>query len=517
MVLLPRDRLEVTPGCRVEVLSGRHFPAFGAGDEGVVLRVDQEAQNCEVLFTGKSHGVPVALRHLRVVSRPEVTHRQDAINENLFGVHDDRHHHHHYEYPELARDSTPDGWSAIAGLVPGAVEAKVKTEASRYRSASVSHARSTQSEVPRYSRSVQGASSSAEVESLRQALEECVRAIGTCARALDAMQVDGNAFHISQVLYEAADAGMKALSSTSSRHSHTHCYSRSVSPGPSGRSYLSATPPRTNHYHLDDGIGGSYTAASPYTPGRSSRRSFTAAPPPGAFGPPPPWGVAPCSAWHSVHVPAMGPPPPPPFGANPCCPPPMMPFPRPPGSGGPCGHQCSTATFGTGPSKGSGLHATAVPYSCNGRAGGPLTPPNLNGAVPGLTPPPGPALQATTVGAPPGTMVVTGPDLNHSGVPDALEKPGIVPTNLGPVIVSDSKHSMEHSSSTTATFATCSNPPPTILPPTAVPPTASGHSTPSTTFATCGNPPPTILPPSASGHSTPPPPNQYPHQGSGFH
>mmetsp|Transcript_51846 Transcript_51846/g.116916 ORF Transcript_51846/g.116916 Transcript_51846/m.116916 type:complete len:495 (+) Transcript_51846:39-1523(+) len=494
MVLLPRDRLEVTPGCRVEVLSGRHFPAFGAGDEGVVLRVDNEAQNCEVLFTGKSHGVPVALRHLRVVSRPEVTHRQDAINENLFGVgmHDEayHHHHHHHEYPDLAREQTADGWSAIAGLVPGAVEAKVKTEASRYRSSSVTQARSSHSDVPRSSRSVHGTSSSAEVASLRQALEECVRAIGTCARALDAMKVDGNAFHISQVLYEAADAGMKALSSSSSSRSHTHCYSRSVSPGPSGRSYLCATPPRSNHY-MDDGMVPSYTTASPYTPGRSSR-SFVA-PPPGPFGPPPPpvWGGGPCSAWHSVHVPAMGPPPP--FGASHCCPPPAhMPFPRPPGSG----HQCSTATFGTGPSAGPGLHATAVPYDCNGRAGGAqLTPPNLNGAVPGLTPPT--ALQATTVGAPPGTMVVTGPDLNRSGVPDALEKPGIVPTNLGNVVVtSDPKHNMEHSSShhaSTTTFATCSNPPPTIMPPTALPPTASGHSTP------------------------PLPPTHYPNHGNGFH
>eukprot|EP00404_Azadinium_spinosum_P001697 CAMPEP_0180431860 /NCGR_PEP_ID=MMETSP1036_2-20121128/8618_1 /TAXON_ID=632150 /ORGANISM="Azadinium spinosum, Strain 3D9" /LENGTH=653 /DNA_ID=CAMNT_0022437637 /DNA_START=1 /DNA_END=1958 /DNA_ORIENTATION=+ len=57
---------EITTGCRVVVLNGRHFSAFGAGDEGVVRRVDPEAQNCEVLFDGRAQPVQVALRHLRV-------------------------------------------------------------------------------------------------------------------------------------------------------------------------------------------------------------------------------------------------------------------------------------------------------------------------------------------------------------------------------------------------------------------------------------------------------------------
>ncbi|CAJ1353340.1 unnamed protein product [Effrenium voratum] len=56
----------IEEGSRVVVLSGRNFPSFGAGDQGRVLRVDQEALNCEVLFDGQGHPVPVALRHLKV-------------------------------------------------------------------------------------------------------------------------------------------------------------------------------------------------------------------------------------------------------------------------------------------------------------------------------------------------------------------------------------------------------------------------------------------------------------------
>lgn len=50
------------------VLQGRNFPSFGAGDQGRVIRVDKEALNCEVLFDGGSHPLPVALRHLRLGS-----------------------------------------------------------------------------------------------------------------------------------------------------------------------------------------------------------------------------------------------------------------------------------------------------------------------------------------------------------------------------------------------------------------------------------------------------------------
>ncbi|CAK0875772.1 unnamed protein product, partial [Prorocentrum cordatum] len=62
----PSDGQDIVVGSHVVVLSGRHFPAFGAGDLGLVSRVDKEAQNCEVLFEGRSSAVPVALRHLRV-------------------------------------------------------------------------------------------------------------------------------------------------------------------------------------------------------------------------------------------------------------------------------------------------------------------------------------------------------------------------------------------------------------------------------------------------------------------
>eukprot|EP00930_Biecheleria_cincta_P053187 TRINITY_DN3856_c0_g1_i1.p1 TRINITY_DN3856_c0_g1~~TRINITY_DN3856_c0_g1_i1.p1 ORF type:complete len:569 (-),score=106.49 TRINITY_DN3856_c0_g1_i1:213-1919(-) len=61
---------QVTEGCRVAVLNGRHFPAFGAGDEGVVTKLTAESQNCEVRFDGRPKPVPVALRHLRVISPP---------------------------------------------------------------------------------------------------------------------------------------------------------------------------------------------------------------------------------------------------------------------------------------------------------------------------------------------------------------------------------------------------------------------------------------------------------------
>eukprot|EP00931_Biecheleriopsis_adriatica_P105670 TRINITY_DN8021_c0_g1_i1.p1 TRINITY_DN8021_c0_g1~~TRINITY_DN8021_c0_g1_i1.p1 ORF type:complete len:658 (+),score=90.07 TRINITY_DN8021_c0_g1_i1:146-2119(+) len=59
---------EITVGCRVAVLSGRHFPAFGSGDEGVVIKVAPESQNCEVQFDNRPVPVPVALRHLSIVS-----------------------------------------------------------------------------------------------------------------------------------------------------------------------------------------------------------------------------------------------------------------------------------------------------------------------------------------------------------------------------------------------------------------------------------------------------------------
>lgn len=59
---------EISNGCRVAVINGRHFPSFSAGDEGTVLRVDTEARNCHVLFAAKSEAIVVALRHLRVVA-----------------------------------------------------------------------------------------------------------------------------------------------------------------------------------------------------------------------------------------------------------------------------------------------------------------------------------------------------------------------------------------------------------------------------------------------------------------
>ena len=57
----------IDEGSRVVVLNGRHFPSFGAGDQGRVLQVDKEALNCDVLFDGSSRPIPVALRHLRLL------------------------------------------------------------------------------------------------------------------------------------------------------------------------------------------------------------------------------------------------------------------------------------------------------------------------------------------------------------------------------------------------------------------------------------------------------------------
>ncbi|CAE7437697.1 FOLD2 [Symbiodinium natans] len=57
----------IEEGSRVVVLNGRHFPSFGAGDQGRVLQVDKEALNCDVLFDGSSRPIPVALRHLRLL------------------------------------------------------------------------------------------------------------------------------------------------------------------------------------------------------------------------------------------------------------------------------------------------------------------------------------------------------------------------------------------------------------------------------------------------------------------
>jgi len=68
----------ITAGSHVVVREGRHFPAFGAGDEGVVIRADEEAQNCDVLFAGKSQPVTVALRHLRLLSSPRESSATEA-------------------------------------------------------------------------------------------------------------------------------------------------------------------------------------------------------------------------------------------------------------------------------------------------------------------------------------------------------------------------------------------------------------------------------------------------------
>lgn len=65
-------------GSRIRVVRGRQFRDFGAGDTGVVVRVDWPSQMCEVAFDG--HGpvaaaLPVAMRHLE----PERSHAAPAL------------------------------------------------------------------------------------------------------------------------------------------------------------------------------------------------------------------------------------------------------------------------------------------------------------------------------------------------------------------------------------------------------------------------------------------------------
>jgi len=72
-------------GSQVAVLSGRHFPLFSAGDQGEVVRLDQEALNCDVLFEGATQPVPVALRHLRLVQLT-LDNKYQVIEGNENGV-----------------------------------------------------------------------------------------------------------------------------------------------------------------------------------------------------------------------------------------------------------------------------------------------------------------------------------------------------------------------------------------------------------------------------------------------
>lgn len=89
----------IATGSQVVVLNGRHFPAFNAGDQGTVLRVVPDAQNCEVLFEGKSQPVSVALRHLRVLSSPAVAARTEELEKTV--------------------DGSGDHWSTLTSLVHG--------------------------------------------------------------------------------------------------------------------------------------------------------------------------------------------------------------------------------------------------------------------------------------------------------------------------------------------------------------------------------------------------------------
>mmetsp|Transcript_70876 Transcript_70876/g.125205 ORF Transcript_70876/g.125205 Transcript_70876/m.125205 type:complete len:577 (+) Transcript_70876:67-1797(+) len=332
-------RPEVVVGSRVAVLSGRHFPSFGAGDEGIVVKVTPDAHNCEVQFDKRPKPVPVALRHLRIADAPsapagrgEVAPHDDSQLTSRFAgaersersveitaegqqktlagldtrcVHCGnvymadsiycRHCGHrraeeseepsaepwsgltsllHAEGPSLEpidyMDSTAGfaaGMAAVSGAttngcrsashVPGAVVGLDLNQDGSTPKAYHQHQVAAEPEgcaatvtvpmlyTPRGTAySTLGASTgtqaaavcggavppelrdrSAEVISLRHALEQCIRAIGTCARAIDSMCVE-NGFHQSHqggdgwrsaaaALHDAANLGHKALQATS--------------------------------------------------------------------------------------------------------------------------------------------------------------------------------------------------------------------------------------------------------------------------------------------------------------
>mmetsp|Transcript_59863 Transcript_59863/g.118679 ORF Transcript_59863/g.118679 Transcript_59863/m.118679 type:complete len:577 (+) Transcript_59863:64-1794(+) len=97
---------EITVGSRVAVLSGRHFPAFNAGDEGTVVSVTPDSQNCEVLFEGKLQLVPVAFRHLRVLRGAKCELEPERSNTSAPDG----------DGPRL-EERGADGWSAFASLM----------------------------------------------------------------------------------------------------------------------------------------------------------------------------------------------------------------------------------------------------------------------------------------------------------------------------------------------------------------------------------------------------------------
>eukprot|EP00928_Gymnodinium_smaydae_P053329 TRINITY_DN37341_c0_g1_i1.p1 TRINITY_DN37341_c0_g1~~TRINITY_DN37341_c0_g1_i1.p1 ORF type:complete len:543 (+),score=63.96 TRINITY_DN37341_c0_g1_i1:99-1727(+) len=59
--------IDIQSGTRVQVVQGRNFDKFNAGDSGFVVRTNTEANNCDVIFDGRDKPICVALRHLKVV------------------------------------------------------------------------------------------------------------------------------------------------------------------------------------------------------------------------------------------------------------------------------------------------------------------------------------------------------------------------------------------------------------------------------------------------------------------
>lgn len=409
--------MEIGPGCRVVVLNGRHFPAFAAGDEGTVLRVDAEAQNCQVLFAGRTEGVQVALRHLRACSRspsaaaaasaqPPSRCNAGGASSSRMGASSSppdrssrersgaRARQGHGEAESPNAPASDDGWGAGSRGKAAAHQERPRSQGpSRGTSPApepLSAARVPPTARPAaaaaagggappplttiplqplapqgllgYANGVEPASAAAadagraaarleamearlaniedehraEVSGLRHALDECVRAIGTCARAIDTMCADsaealrdsgqadvGAAFagdgsvgeweRAAAALHDAASLGMRALGGAP-----TACRPE-------------AAPPKVSLEARINGGGGGSSASGGTLP---VRRLYS-----GATAPLNPLGTeyALCPAT-LVQQQVFSSPISPRGGPSRCSstPPPRGQQPAPPGSGGPC-------------------------------------------------------------------------------------------------------------------------------------------------------------------------------------
>jgi len=221
---------------------------------------------------------------------------------------------------------------------------------------------------------------SAEVASLRRALEQCVRAIGTCARAIDSMCAE-NGFSQSHqggdalggwrsaaaALHDAANLGQKALQAASS----DPVYAPAVPAEPPARRLSVASSPTAVPVEVLNAGMATSAAANPHLD--SNRRFLVASPSPRMAGPPP---------GHCMH-PGLHPAT---LGSGPPC---MHPALSPRGPMHPLGGPGLTPW--SQPAQSSSGHQldpmTLEPYGpvSSGHSGGQLQPPSLLGSFSGLS------------------------------------------------------------------------------------------------------------------------------------